>query len=197
MRTAAVILAAGKSSRMGKNKLLLKVKGRTVLDRLLDAILSSKVEDTIIVLGNIPEAIKPIADARNVRVVINLQHERGMTSSFQTGLKAVDADAVFLILGDQLGLTSELLDLMIGCMESDTEALIVSPEYESKRGHPSLFKASLFHEILNLPEDEHMKYVVTRHEEQHRNVPGSIWNTIDFDTPEDFQRVLNLLIARA
>jgi len=57
VRTAAVILAAGKSSRMGKNKLLLKVKGRTVLDRLLDAILSSKVEDTIIVLGNIPEAV--------------------------------------------------------------------------------------------------------------------------------------------
>jgi len=114
---------------MGKNKLLLKVKGRTVLDRLLDAILSSKVEDTIIVLGNIPEAIKPIADARNVRSVINLQHERGMASSFQTGLKAVNADAVFLILGDQLGLTSELLDLMIDCMESDPEVLIVSPEY--------------------------------------------------------------------
>jgi len=86
---------------------------------------------------------------------------------------------------------------MIDCMESDPEVLIVSPEYECKRGHPSLFKASLYNEILNLPEDEHMKHVVTRHEEQHRNVPGSIWNTLDFDTPEDFQRALNLLSTRA
>jgi len=177
---------------MGRNKLLLKVEGRTVLDRLLDAVLSSKIDDTVIVLGNKPEAIKPVADARNVRTVLNVEHERGMTSSFQTGLSAVDVDAAFLILGDQLGLTPELLNSMIDSMDSNPETLMISPEFEGKRGHPSLFKASLFHEILTLPENEHMKHIVNRHEEQHRHVPGSIWNTIDFDTPKDFELALAL-----
>ena len=177
---------------MGRNKLLLKVEGRTVLDRLLDAVQTSRIEDTVIVLGHKPEAIRPLAGAREVRTVINVEHERGMTSSFQTGLREVDADAAFLILGDQLGLTPELLDSMIDYMASDPEVLIVSPMFEGKRGHPSLFRGTLFYEILNLPEEEHMKHVVIRHEDCHRHVPGSIWNTMDFDTPEDFERALTL-----
>ena len=177
---------------MGRNKLLLKVKGRTILDRLLDAVLSSKIDDAVIVLGNKPEAIKPVADARNVRTVLNVEHERGMTSSFQTGISTVDVDAAFLILGDQLGLTLELLNSMIDSLISNPKTLIVSPEFEGKRGHPSLFKASLFHEILTLPENEHMKHIVNRHEEQHRHVLGSIWNTMDFDTPKDFELALAL-----
>ena len=177
---------------MGRNKLLLKVEGRTVLDRLIDAVNSSSIDDTVIVLGHKPEAIKPLARAREVRTVINVEHERGMTSSFQTGLKEVDVDAAFLILGDQLGLTPELIDSMIDNMTADPEALIVSPMFQGKRGHPSLFRDSLFPEILNLPEEEHMKHVVTRHEDRHRHVPGLIWNTMDFDTPEDFERALAL-----
>jgi len=177
---------------MGRNKLLLKVEGRTVLDRLLDAVLASKIDDTVIVLGHRPEAIRPVARGREVRTVLNVEHERGMTSSFQTGLREVDVDAVFLILGDQLGLTPELLDSMIDSMKSDPYTLIVSPEFEGKRGHPSLFRGAIFPEILNLPEEEHMKHVVGRHEEQHRHVPGSIWNTIDFDTPKDFEQALAL-----
>lgn len=192
MKTAAIILAAGKSSRMGKNKLLLKVEGHTVLDRLLDAVISSKVEDIVIVLGNKPNAIKQLAESRNIRTVLNMEHEQGMISSFITGLKTIDAEAAFLILGDQLGLTPVLLNSMIDYMKTNQEVMIVSPEYEGKTGHPSLFRGVLFNEILNLPKNENMKHIVIRHELTHRHVPGDIWNTMDFDTPEDFERVLNL-----
>ena len=192
MKTIAIILAAGKSSRMGKNKLLLKVEGQTVLDRLLDAVISSKVEDIVIVLGNKPNAIKQLAESRNIRTVLNMEHEQGMISSFITGLKIIDAEAAFLILGDQLGLTPVLLNSMIDYMETNQEVMIVSPEYEGKTGHPSLFRGVLFNEILNLPKNENMKHIVIRHELTHRHVPGDIWNTMDFDTPEDFERVLNL-----
>ena len=192
MKTAAVILAAGKSSRMGRNKLLLEVDGRTVLDRLLDAVLASKVNDAVIVLGHRPGDITPIAESWSVRAVINDDYERGMTSSFQTGLSSVQGDAVFLILGDMLGLTPELLDSMVNYMASNQEALIVSPVYDGKRGHPSLFRDVLFEEILGLPEGENMKHIVMRHEDDHHAVEGTIWCTLDFDTPEQFRKAVKL-----
>ena len=192
MKAAAVILAAGKSSRMGRNKLLLEVEGRSVLDRLLDAVLASKVNDVVIVLGHKPGDITPIAESRSVRTVLNMDYGRGMTSSFQTGLFSIQGDAVFLILGDMLGLTPELLDSMVDYMQSNPEALIVSPVFEGKRGHPSLFRDKLYEEILGLPEGENMKHIVMRHEEGHHSVEGTIWCTFDFDTPEQFRKALSL-----
>jgi molybdenum cofactor cytidylyltransferase len=195
LKAAAIILAAGKSSRMGRNKLLLEVEGRSVLDRLLDAVLVSKVDYVVIVLGHKPGDITPIAESRSVRTVLNVDYERGMTSSFQTGLSSIQGDAVFLILGDMLGLTPELLDSMVDYMESNPEALIVSPVFEGKRGHPTLFRSKLYEEILNLPEGENMKHIVLRHEEGHHTVAGTLWCTFDFDTPEQFRKALNLYIV--
>lgn len=106
MRTAAVVLAAGKSSRMGTNKLLLKVDGKTVLDRLLDA-LTQSVDTIVIVTGYDPDPIMKIAEAHRIRSCHNPDHESGMTNSFKVGLNVVKGDdAVFLVLGDQLGLDS-------------------------------------------------------------------------------------------
>ncbi len=100
MRVAAVVLAAGKSSRMGRNKLLLEVDGATVLDRLL-ASLTSVLGEVIVVTGKDPEPIRAIAESRGASVVHNPNYEEGMTTSFQAGLRAASADAVFLVLGDQ------------------------------------------------------------------------------------------------
>ena len=192
MKVAAVVLAAGRSSRMGKNKLLLELDGRTILDRTLEAVRSSKVDDTVIVLGHRPEMIKPVAKAHSVRTVLNVEPERGMTSSFQTGVASIRADAAFLILGDQLGLTSGLLDSMIDCMGSNPVLLMVSPVHEGKRGHPTLFHGTLFEEVVSLSEKENMKHLVERYERFHGSVEGSIWNVMDFDTPEEFRKTIEL-----
>ncbi len=192
MRFAAIVLAAGKSTRMGVNKLLLKVAGRTILDRLLDALEASVVGEIVVVLGHDPESIRPVAEAHRVRTVMNPDYERGMTSSFQVGLRWVSADAAFLVLGDQLGLDQGLLDRMAGVMESDPSALIVSPVHEEKRGHPVLFRKQLFGEIMGLGERETVRDVVTRHEDAHRTVEGGPWSVLDIDTPEDFERAVRL-----
>ena len=129
MRTGAVVLAAGKSSRMGVNKLLLEVAGRTVLDRLLNA-LTQGVDEVVVVTGNNPELIRVIAEAHDVRVAHNPEHEKGMTTSFQTGINALgNVDAAFLVLGDQLGLRPELLRRMAAAIEDVHGALIVSPTH--------------------------------------------------------------------
>ena len=190
MRTGAVVLAAGRSSRMGENKLLLMVGGRTVLDRLLDA-LTQAVDEVIVVTGNNPDPIRAIASAHGVRVAHNPDHEKGMTTSFQAGIRALrGVDAAFLVLGDQLGLAPELLRRMIAAMEDVPSALIVSPTHEAKRGHPVLFRSSLIPEILALKGT--LKEVVDAHADAHVHFEGGEWSTLDFDTPEDFERAKRL-----
>ena len=190
MRTGAVVLAAGKSSRMGTNKLLLEVGGRSVLDRLLDS-LTQAVDEVVIVTGNKPEPIKVIAAAHGIRVAHNPDHEKGMTTSFQAGLRALrSVDAAFLVLGDQLGLAPEFLRRMIAAMDDVPGALMVSPTDGGKRGHPVLFRSSLFGEILALTGT--LKEVVDAHAGAHVDVEGGEWSIRDFDTPADFERVKRL-----
>lgn len=189
LRLAAVVLAAGKSERMGTNKLLLEVGGRTVLDRLLDALDASTVEEVFVVLGHRHEELRPTVEAHRAEAVLNPDYEEGMTSSFKAGLRMVSSDAIFLILGDQLGLDVGLLERMAETIASHPEAFIVSPVYKGRRGHPVLFSRALFEEILGLGEGENLRQVVDMHEDEHRLVEGDFWCTVDFDTPEEFEKV--------
>ena len=195
LRTSAVVLAAGKSERMGANKLLLEVAGRTILDRLLDALDESVVDEAFVVLGHRPEELRPLVGAHKAEAIINPDYEEGMTSSFRTGLRRVSSEAAFLVLGDQLGLKADLLEAMIERMASDPSAMIVSPVHEGQRGHPVLFGRALFPEILGMGGGEILRDVVDRHEDAHLFVGGDLWCTIDLDTPEEFERVKELFEA--
>jgi molybdenum cofactor cytidylyltransferase len=191
LRAAAVVLAAGRSSRMGRNKLLLEVDGATVLDRLLTT-LTGTLNEVIVVTGHDPKPIEAVAESHGARAVHNPNYDEGMTTSFQAGLRAASADAIFLVLGDQLSLEPDLLLRMINVIEGDPSTLIVSPTYEGRRGHPTLFRRPLFGEILGLRADETLKDIVLRHGAEHRTVEGDKWNVLDLDTPEDYERAMNL-----
>ena len=77
-----------------------------------------------------------------------------------------------------------------------TGALLVSPVYGGKRGHPILVSRRLFREFLNIREDETMKDIVQRHEREHEYVKGDIWTVIDLDTPDDYAKVKKLWATR-
>jgi len=189
MRAAAVVLAAGKSSRMGSNKLLLPFSDKTVLETTLDAL---KGVSTVVVTGHNPQELEAVLSRYKVKVVHNPRYEEGMTTSFQAGLRAVDADAAFLVLGDQVGLNPKTLSAMIQVMVDDEDAKIVSPRYGEARGHPVLFRQSLFGEILSLRPGESLRDVVARHEDSHRYVEGDVWTVIDLDTPEEYEAARKL-----
>lgn len=195
LKLAAIVLAAGKSERMGRNKLLLEIAGRTILDRLLDTLEESTIDEVFVVLGHRPEELRSCVEAHRAEAVLNPDYEEGMTSSFKAGLRHISADAVFLVLGDQLGLDGKFLDQMAATMESDPEALIVSPVYRRRRGHPVLFRRTLFPEILSLGPEETVRDVVLRHRTAHRLVESSVWYVLDIDTPEDFEKAKRLFEA--
>jgi molybdenum cofactor cytidylyltransferase len=115
-----------------------------------------------------------------------------MTTSFQAGLRALDADATFLVLGDQVGLDQRLLSSMVQALVEDEAALIVSPVYGERPGHPVLFRRVLFGEILSLMPGETMRDVVAKHGGAHRHVEGDVWTVIDMDTPEDYEAARRL-----
>ena len=194
MRTAAVVLAAGKSSRMGTNKLLLEVGGKRVLDHILSKL--SPIP-TIVVLGHRPEDIRGLAEGQGAKTVHNPNYERGMTTSFQAGLRALPADveAIFIVLSDTFGFKQELLNRMVDALDENEGALIVSPIHESNRGHPVLFRRAILDEFMELGDDKTMKDVVNRHEPRHIYVESDIWATIDLDTPEDLDRIRKLWVS--
>ena len=195
LRYAAVVLAAGKSQRMGRNKLLLEVSGRTLLDHVLDALERSGVDEIFVVLGHKPDDLKPIVESHKAKIVINLNYEEGMTSSIKAGFRDVKADATFIVLGDQLGLEAKLLKRMSELMTTNLDILIVSPIFEGKRGHPILVRRNLFPEIMALNKAQSLKDVVLRHEMQHGLVEGAVWSVTDIDTAEDFDKAKKLWLS--
>lgn len=195
MNVEAIVLAAGKSSRMGTNKLLLDIGGKKVIDHILESL---KPIPTIVVLGHLPNDLKNFAELHGATTVLNEEYELGMTSSFQTGLRAVhdDTEAVFMALGDTFGFKHEVLKRMMEVLEDDPDAVIVSPVFDGKRGHPVLFRRKIFDEFLKLGENQTMKDVVTRHTAHHRLVDAERWVTIDMDTPEDLEGIRKLWQVR-
>jgi molybdenum cofactor cytidylyltransferase len=161
MMTEAIVLAAGKSERMGQNKLLLRLNDTTVIDAILDAVAAANIDETVIVLGHTPEQIIETIQPRRgaVKTVINEDFERGMISSFQKGLQLLPyVDAVFLVLGDEPILDSNFLNTMIQHMEnSHGNALLVSPIHKGKKGHPLLVHRQLLSEILGLEKTATMR----------------------------------------
>jgi len=192
MIVGAVVLAAGKSERMKQNKLLLNLNGKTLIENVLDALSTAGINEQVVVLGHKLEQIVEIIKPRlgNVKIALNVDYEKGMISSFQTGLIVIsNVEAAFLILGDQPIMDPNLLTTMIQKMENNSEALIVCPVNRGKEGHPLLFKRELFSEIMTLDETQTIRDVVHAHSDKLLMVEAPVWSILDIDTPEDYARL--------
>ncbi len=193
MTVGAVVLAAGKSKRMGKNKLLLDLNGKTLIESILDALSNASIDEQVVVVGYHPEEILDAIKSKlkTIKIVVNIDYEQGMISSFQKGLELLTGvDSAFLVLGDEPILDSDLLKLMIQQMENNQDkALIVSPIYKGKKGHPLLFHRELFEEIQKLKAPQTLRYVVHTYADRMIVVDAPEWTIMDIDTPEDYARI--------
>jgi molybdenum cofactor cytidylyltransferase len=206
-RTAAIILAAGSSSRMGggRHKLLLPLHDRPVLAHVLNAVLASQARPVVLVLGHQPEQVRshiaPHLSQPDLHIVENPDYLQGMSTSMRLGIQTLQAngytkykderiDSALVLLGDQPLITAQHIDALIAVYRT-TGKRIIAPIYEGKRGNPILFDASLFPELLEVTGDEGGRSVLERHRDEIATVEiGNPLANIDVDTWDAYQRVV-------
>jgi molybdenum cofactor cytidylyltransferase len=198
LTVAAIVLAAGESSRMGRPKPLLPLGGETFLTHLLGQIEASRATTTTVVLGHRPEVVIEALPQIAPIAVVNPRYSLGQLSSLHVGLDAVgNVDAVLMFLADHPFISTAVIDTLIATYES-SQAPIVVPTYDGRRGHPTLFARSVLSELRAAPLDQGARVVVRAHAGELVEVPtGDPGVIADVDTPEQYAEWLARLGASA
>jgi molybdenum cofactor cytidylyltransferase len=195
-RVAAIVLAAGASTRYGQPKQLLSVGGKTMLQHVVDVVLASSVDQTIIVLGHRADEIGAsvwqgllTTTDKPADIVTNEEWEAGLSTSVQAGLRAIrpDVQAALFVLADQPAITPGIIVALLGRYQ-ETGAPIVVPTYQGKRGNPALFDRSLFAELMKVRDDQGGRQLIDRYANRTEKVEiSSEAVLVDVDTEEDYQ----------
>jgi molybdenum cofactor cytidylyltransferase len=187
---AAVILSGGASSRMGSPKALLPFQGQPFLEHLLEITTHAKIGVRRVVLGAHAEPIaKSIALAAD-EIVINDHWEKGQLSSIQAAIRSLPegTDGLLLCLIDHPLISGALVSQLVAAFYAD-KTKIALPVFEGRRGHPVIFPAKLYEELLHAPVDKGARAVVWAHGEEITEMAteeeGCVLNLND---PETFLR---------
>ncbi|MBI3457388.1 MAG: nucleotidyltransferase family protein [Candidatus Rokubacteria bacterium] len=161
---AAVVLAAGMSSRMGRQKLLLPMEeGRPLIRLSVERVLAAGLDDVVIVLGREAEAVAAALAGLPVRMVLNPHYAEGQSTSLRAGLDALppEAEAAVIALGDQPLPDPALIRRLVAAFRANGRPIVV-PCYRDGRGNPVLFAASLFDELRAVGGDQGGRAVIAR-----------------------------------
>lgn len=192
-RISAVLLAAGSSRRFGSPKQLSRLGGLTLIERALDALARSRVDETIVVLGHGAEELRSRLAGRDIRVVVNKRFAEGLSTSLQAGIGALaeGTDAVLVVLADQPLVTPKMIDSIIERYVK-TGSYVVTSASGGVVSPPVIFDRSVFDEIMALKGDIGAKSIILKHADSQRvEVPPGL--LVDIDTKEDAERVKKLL----
>ena len=188
-----LVLAAGESSRMGRDKALLEYHGRTFLENIIHTLHEAGIERVVVVLGHHAEVIRQNTDLRGAEVVVNQDYRLGQTSSLQAGLRALEKDepnAVLLCLVDHPAVSAETLRRLILSFKSTAKPVII-PEMRGKHGHPILVGRELFAELTALGLDQGANTVIRGHRGQTHFVevsdPGILLDVDDLESYRQLQ----------
>ena len=189
-----VILAAGASTRLGEPKQLLEYDHKNLLQRTIDAAVSSAANTVVIVLGANADQISKEIDKSKINVIINTEWEEGMASSIRNGLNELLfisplTDAVILMVCDQPHISSQIINDLINKQKESGKA-IVTCNYGETFGPPALFHKTLFHELMHLKGDVGARKIIQHHSNEVATVPF-IKGEIDIDTKEDYEALNN------
>ena len=192
---AAIILAAGASTRMGRPKQLLPFRGCSLLVRAAQTAIASGCYPSIVVLGAEIDRIRGDVETLPVQVAENPDWETGMGSSIRIGIQALmasdpDIEAAILLLCDRPFVSVRSIDRLVTAYRS-TDRPIVASGYNDTIGVPALFHRTLFPELLSLSGVHGAKSLMGRYLTQ--IVPIEFpEEAIDLDTPEDYRKILDL-----
>ncbi|MCG6207193.1 molybdopterin-binding/glycosyltransferase family 2 protein [Rhodopseudomonas sp. HC1] len=185
---AAVILAAGRSTRMGgPNKLLAELNGKPLVRIVAEQVIGSKAARPIVVTGHQAEQVKAALSGLDVGFVHNPNYAEGLASSVKTGIAAVgdDADGAVVCLGDMPLVGTQLVDRLIDTFDPDRGALIAVPVADGRRGNPVLWSRRFFAELMTLDGDVGARHLIAKHAEAVMEVPvEGAGAFLDIDTPD-------------
>ncbi|MBK1698042.1 NTP transferase domain-containing protein [Rhodovibrio salinarum] len=185
-RIAALVLAAGQSSRMGgRNKLLAEVDGQPLLLHAVDAAEGAHAAPVMVVTGHAQAEVARLLQGRAVQTVYNPAYQTGMASSLRAGLSALprDIDGVVVLLGDMPGVDAATIDRLIEAFDPDGGAAIVAASVHGRRGNPVLLARRFFPEIREIEGDVGAKPILQAYPDQVVLVESPHAFT-DLDTPD-------------
>jgi len=188
---AGVVLAAGRSSRLGRPKQLLPLAGLPLLAHVLRSASESSLDDVVVVLGHEAPAIRGAVGDWGQRVVVNPDYAAGQSTSIRAGLAALDpaTEAVLFLLGDQPGVGPATIDAVVA-EYGRSRAPIVVPVYGAAVGNPVLFDRALFPELAALRGDRGARGIVRRRSDQAARVAVAGDPPPDVDTEADYAAIV-------
>jgi molybdenum cofactor cytidylyltransferase len=187
-RIAAVVLAAGRSTRMGgPNKLIAEISRRPLVRIAAEEALASRARPVIVVTGHQRDQVEAALNGLPVRLVHNPDFAQGLGGSLKAGIAAVpaDVDGAIVCLGDMPQVDASLIDRLIAAFDPDRAALVVVPTFEGKRGNPVLWSRRFFSDLMAIEGDVGARYLIGRYPEAVVEVPvDGKAALVDIDTPE-------------
>jgi len=196
-KVGAIILAAGQSTRMGRNKMLLPIAETTIIQTIVSEVAATSARDIVVVTGHEAAQLTDRLQSYSTRCVFNPDYaDSEMIVSIQVGLRSINEhlQAALIVLGDQPRIRHDIVQQVIDACEPG--ALIV-PSHQRQRGHPILIDRALWADILSLPSTATLRDFIRSHEDRIRYVEIDSDSVLkDVDTPEDYQELIHRQAAK-
>lgn len=186
---AAIVLAAGASTRMGRQKLTLPMRdGRPLIRLAVEQVLAAGLDDVVVVTGRDAEAVALALAPLPVRTVVNPRYAEGQSTSLGAGLDALrpGTDAAVVALGDQPLPNPDIIRRLVAAFRTTGRPIVV-PVYRDGRGNPVLFATVLFGELRAVTGDRGGREVIGRDPTRVAEVPIDLPMPADIDTLQDYE----------
>jgi molybdenum cofactor cytidylyltransferase len=192
-QVAAVVLAAGRSTRMGAvNKMLAEIGGKPLVRIAVEQAIASRAKPVIVVTGHQHEKVEAALKDLPVRLVRNPDYAGGLGTSLKAGIAAVpeNADGAIVCLGDMPQVDAALIDRLVGAFDPERGALVIVPSINGRRGNPVVWSRRFFHDLMSIQGDIGARHLIGTYAEAVVEIPvvGAAALT-DVDTPESLSAV--------
>lgn len=183
-----IIMAAGFSARMGKNKLMIEIEGKRIIERVIYACIHSKLDDIILVYRD--DEIKSIGEEHKIKTVCNHNAHLGQSESVIAGIKNAGCNSSYMFLvGDQPFLSREIIDDLIDEFRLHSENIII-PFFNNRIGMPIIFPNRFRDDLLMINGDKGGREIINKNQNSLRKLyyENELLG-MDVDTLEDLRRI--------
>jgi molybdenum cofactor cytidylyltransferase len=192
-RIAGLVLAAGRSTRMGgPNKLLAEIGGKPLVRIAAEQALASRARPVVVVTGHQRDQVEAALKGLSVKLVHNPDFAEGLSTSLKAGIAALpaDVDGAIVCLGDMPQVDAALIDRLVGAFDPEKGALVVVPTIAGKRGNPVVWSRRFFGDLARLDGDVGARHLIGSYPEAVVEVPLTGHAAlVDVDTPDALRAV--------